>query len=288
MDLSEIGQVLAAGLTNGAIYALVALGFTLVFAVRGFLNLLQGEFVVLAGLLTVALSEWLGVPLLPSIALSIAICAALGALFERMTLSPTRRLSPDAAVMVTVGGAFTARGAAMVIFGRDPLSLPSFSGERPLVVADIAIATQSFWIFGTLVVTSLLLWWFFEKTYVGKAMQACAQNPTGAQLSGIDLKRVSVIAFVTSAVLGAIAGVVVAPLNFVTYDEGLGISITSFIAAALGGLGSYPGAVAGGLLLGLAESLSAAFISSEFKDVVSFVVLLVVLLFRPNGIFRRA
>ncbi len=288
MDLSEIGQVLAAGLTNGAIYALVALGFTLVFAVRGFLNLLQGEFVVLAGLLTVALSEWLGVPLLPSIALSIAICAALGALFERMTLSPTRRLSPDAAVMVTVGGAFTARGAAMVIFGRDPQSLPSFSGERPLVVADIAIATQSFWIFGTLVVTSLLLWWFFEKTYVGKAMQACAQNPTGAQLSGIDLKRVSVIAFVTSAVLGAIAGVVVAPLNFVTYDEGLGISITSFIAAALGGLGSYPGAVAGGLLLGLAESLSAAFISSEFKDVVSFVVLLVVLLFRPNGIFRRA
>lgn len=288
MDLSGIGQIGIAGLTQGAIYALVAVGLSLVFSVRGFLNLLQGEFVILAGLVTIAFSEWLGMPLPAAIAIAVVICALVGVFFERSALSPDRRLSPETAMMVTVGGAFAIRGAAMVLFGRDPLSLASFSGERPIVVKHLAIATQSFWIFGALVLTSLTLWWFFEKTFLGKALQACAQNLTGAQLSGIDPRRMSTITFLASAVLGAIAGVVATPLNFASYDEGLGISIKGFIAAALGGVGSFPGAVAGGLLLGLAESLSAAFISSEFKDVVSFVLLLVLLLFRPNGLFRRA
>ena len=287
-DFHQLAQVLAAGLTNGAIYALVALGFSLVFSVSGFLNLVQGEFVVLSGLLTVALTEWFGVPLIPAIASAIAGCVLFGAVFQRLTLSPDRRLSADAALMVTVGGAFVARGVAMVLFGREPLSLPSFSGERPIFIADVAIATQSIWIFAALLVTTVTLWWFFEKTYVGKAMQACAQNPNGASLVGIELNRIAMISFVVSAILGAIAGAVAAPLNFVSFDEGLSVSIKGFIAAVIGGLGSYPGSVAGGLVLGVAEALGAAFISSEFKDVISFVALLVLLLFRPNGIFRRA
>lgn len=287
-DFHQLAQVLAAGLTNGAIYALVALGFSLVFSVSGFLNLVQGEFVVLSGLLTVALTEWFGVPLIPAIASAIAGCVLFGAVFQRLTLSPDRRLSADAALMVTVGGAFVARGVAMVLFGREPLSLPSFSGERPIFIADVAIATQSIWIFAALLVTTVTLWWFFEKTYVGKAMQACAQNPNGASLVGIKLNRIAMISFVVSAILGAIAGAVAAPLNFVSFDEGLSVSIKGFIAAVIGGLGSYPGSVAGGLVLGVAEALGAAFISSEFKDVISFVALLVLLLFRPNGIFRRA
>lgn len=288
LDISQLAQVLAAGLTNGAIYALAALGFSLVFSVSGFLNLVQGEFVVLSGLLTIALTEWFGVPLIPAIAAAIAGCTICAAMFQHLTLSPKRRLSPDAALMVTLGGAFVFRGTAMILFGRDAQALPSFSGERPIVIGDIAIATQSLWIFGTLAASTLLLWLFFEKTYAGKAMQACSQSSVGAALVGIEIKRVSLLAFMLSAALGAVAGVVVAPLNFVTFDDGLGISIKGFIAAVIGGLGSYPGSVAGGIILGVAESLGAAFISSEFKDLISFAALLLLLLLRPNGFFQKS
>jgi len=283
-DWAQIAQVLMAGLTNGAIYALVALGFSLVFSVSGYLNLVQGEFVVIGGLVTIALTEWLSVPLMPAIATAVIVCGVFGLLLQRLCLSPSRRLTPDAGLIVTLGGAFIARGGAMVIFGKDPLSLPSFSGERPVIFGEVVIATQTFWILATLIISSGVLWWFFNKTYTGKAMRACAQSPTGARLVGIDLKQMASITFVASALLGGIAGVVVAPLSFVSYDEGLAIGIKGFIAAIFGGLGSYPGAVLGGLILGLGEAFGAAYVLSQFKDAIAFVALLVVLLIRPNGI----
>jgi branched-chain amino acid transport system permease protein len=283
-DWVEIAQVLIAGLTNGAIYALIALGLSLIFSVSGYLNLVQGEFVVIGGLVTIALTQWLGLPLVPAIAAGVIVSGVFGYLLQRLFLSPTRRLTPDAALIVTLGGAFIARGGAMVIFGKDPLALPSFSGERPVILGDVVIDTQTFWILATLVLSSIALWWFFNKTYTGKAMRACAQSPTGARLVGIDLKKMAAITFVASALLGGAAGVVVAPLNFMSYDEGLAIGIKGFIAAIFGGLGSYPGAVLGGLILGLGEALGAAYISSQFKDAIAFVALLIVLLIRPNGI----
>lgn len=283
-EWAQIAQVLVAGLTNGSIYALIALGFSLVFAVGGYLNLVQGEYVVIGGLVTIALTEWMGVPMIPAVLAAVIAACVFGYVLQKLSLSPSRRLSPDAALIVTLGGAFIARGGAMVIFGKDPLALPSFSGERPVIWNDVVVATQSFWIIGTLAIASASLWWFFSRTYTGKAMRACAQNPTGARLVGIDLRRMAVMAFVTSALLGGVAGVVVAPMNFVTYDEGLAIGIKGFIAAIFGGLGSYPGALLGGLILGLGESLGAAYLSSQFKDAIAFVALLVVLLLRPNGL----
>lgn len=283
-DWAQIAQVLIAGLTNGAIYALIALGFSLIFSVSGYLNLVQGEFVIIGGLVTIALTEWLGVPIIPAIVAAVGVAGIFGYLLQRLCLSPSRRLTPDAALIVTLGGAFIARGGAMVIFGKDPLALPSFSGERPVILGDVVIATQTFWILAALVLSAGLLSWFFNKTYTGKAMRACAQSPTGAALVGIDLKHMAVIAFVASALLGGVAGVVVAPLNFVSYDEGLAIGIKGFIAAIFGGLGSYPGAVLGGVILGLGESLGAAYLSSQFKDAIAFLALLVMLLIRPNGI----
>jgi len=274
-----------AGLTSGSIYALVALGFTMIFAVSGFISLLQGEYVILGGLIAIALSQWLGLPLPVAILAAVAGASLFGAIFQRLTLSPKRNLSPDAALIVTLGGAFVARGTAMVVFGKDPLSLPSFSGERPVAFGEVVVATQAFWIIGTLAAIAAALWAFFALTYTGKAMRACSQNATGARLVGIDLNAMGFISFVASAAIGAIAGVVIAPLNFVSYDEGLAVGIKGFIAAVLGGLGSYPGAVAGGILLGLAEGLSAAYISSQFKDAIAFVILLVLLLFRPGGLW---
>lgn len=283
-EWAQIAQVLIAGLTNGSIYALVALGFSLIFSVSGYLNLVQGEYVIVGGLVTIAMTEWWGVPLVPAILAAVLVACIFGYLLQRLSLSPNRKLTPDAALIITLGGAFIARGGMMVGFGKDPLALPSFSGERPIIWGDVVVATQSFWILGTLVVSSGSLWWFFNRTYTGKAMRACAQSPTGARLVGIDLKHMSIVAFVTSALLGGLAGVMVAPLNFVAYDEGLAIGIKGFIAAIFGGLGSYPGAVLGGIILGLGEGLGAAYLSSQFKDAIAFVALLVVLLIRPNGL----
>jgi branched-chain amino acid transport system permease protein len=283
-DMTQLGQIVVGGLTNGAIYALIALGFSLVFAVNGYLNLLQGEYVVLGGLIAIGLSQAFEINLAVTITASVAITTAFAVLVQVLTLSPRRKLSPDAALIITLGAAFVARGLAMVVFGKDALSLQSFSGERPVTVGDVAISTQSIWILGTLVLASGLLWWFFSRTFIGKAMLACAQSPTGARLVGINLAHVSVVAFATSAALGALAGVVAAPMTFMTYDEGLGFGIKGFIAAVFGMLGSYPGAVVGGLALGLMEAATAGYISSQFKDALAFCAVLLLLLLRPGGL----
>ena len=280
----NLSQIVVAGVSNGAIYALVALGFCLVYSVSRYLNLLQGEFVVGGGLVTVWLTEVHGWPLAPAGLVAVLVVCAVGMVFQRLTLSPTRRLAPDVALMVTFGGSYVLRGVAMVLFGKDALSLPSFSGEAPILVGDVAISTQSLWIVGTLIIASVALWSFFNHTMTGKAMLACAENPNGAQLVGIDLRSMSMRAYAVAGLIGAAAGVVAAPLTFVSYDGGLSMALKGFIAAIFGGLGSYPGAVVGGIAVGLLEAMAAGYISSEFKDALAFGALLLLLLVRPHGI----
>ncbi len=283
--LDNVFQVLAAGLGNGAMYALVALGFGLVYSVSRYLNLLQGEFVILGGLGTIWLTEVQGWPLLPAAAAAVAGTCAAGMVFQRLALSPSRKLAPDVALMVTFGGVYVVRGISMVLFGKDALSLPSFSGEAPIMLGKVAISTQTLWVIAALALTSGLLWAFFRYTVVGKAMLACAENPNGAQLVGIDLRAMALRAYALAATIGAIAGVVAAPLTSVAYDGGLSAALHGFIAAIFGGLGSYPGAVVGGLVVGLLEAVATGYISSEFKDAVTFGALLLLLLVRPQGIF---
>lgn len=277
-------QILVAGLINGAMYALVALGFGLVYSVSRYLNLLQGEFVIGGGLVTIWLSEIHGWHLVPAGVVAVVAVCLVGMLFQRLTLSPSRRLAPDVALMVTFGGVYVMRGLSMVLFGKDAQSLPSFSGEAPVFVGKVAISTQALWIVGTLGIASLALWAFFSRTLAGKAMLACAENPNGAQLVGIDLRTMATRSYAVAGLLGAVAGVVAAPLTFVSYDGGLSASLHGFIAAIFGGLGSYPGAVIGGLAVGLLEAVATGYISSEFKDAVTFGALLLLLLVRPQGI----
>ena len=281
----HFGQVSAAGLTNGAIFALIALGFSLVFSVNGFLNLAQGEFVTLSGLSTVVMTATYHIALPVAAVVAIVLSMLLGALFERLALSPGRRISADTALIVTLGGAFFFHGADMVIFGKDALSLPAFSGEAPILLGGIAISTQSLWIAGTLIIATAALWCFFRFTFVGKAMLACAQSPTGARLVGIDLAQISTLTYAASSGLGALAGVVVAPLTFVSANGGLAFGIEGFIAALLGGIGSFTGAVLGGLILGLGQAFAAGYLSSQFKEALTFAALLIVLLIRPSGLF---
>lgn len=286
--IDNILQVLSAGLGNGAMYALVALGFGLVYSVSRYLNLLQGEFVVLGGLVTIWLSEIHQWHVSLAALAAIAVTCVVGVVFQRLTLSPARRLAPDVALMVTFGGVYVVRGIAMVLFGKDPVSLPSFSGEAPIMVGNIAISTQTLWVIATLAVISFGLWAFFNRTVTGKAMLACAENPNGAQLVGIDLGSMATRTYLLAAMIGAAAGVVAAPLTSVSYDAGLSAALHGFIAAIFGGLGSYPGAVVGGLVVGVLEAVATGYVSSEFKDAVTFGALLLLLLVRPHGIFGHA
>jgi branched-chain amino acid transport system permease protein len=189
--------------------------------------------------------------------------------------------------MVTFGGAYVFRGICLVLFGKDSLSMQSFSGEAPLLVGNVAISPQTLWVLLSLAVVSAGLWAFFHRTVFGKAMLACADNPAGAQLVGIDLRVMAVGAFVVAGAIGALAGVVSAPLSFVSYDGGLSLTLKGFIAAVLGGIGSYPGAVLGGLLIGLLEAFSARYLSSEFKEALAFGALLLLLVVRPHGILGK-
>jgi branched-chain amino acid transport system permease protein len=285
--MTEFFQISVAGISSGATYALVALGFSLVYSVSRILNLVQGEFMVSAALVTIWLLEAQGWPLLAAAVVGIAVTSALAVAFHRMTLLPSRGLAPDVALMVTFGGAYVFRGICLVLFGKDSLSLQAFSGEAPLVVADVAISPQTLWALLALAVVSVGLWAFFQRTVLGKAMLACADNPAGAQLVGIDLKTMAVGAFAVAAAIGALAGIVSAPLSFVSYDAGLGLTLKGFIAAVFGGIGSYPGAVVGGILIGLLEAFSARYLSSEYKEALAFGALLLLLLVRPRGILGK-
>ena len=285
--LDNLFQILFAGLGNGAMYALVALGFGLVYSVSRYLNLLQGEFVIIGGLATIWLTEIQKWHFVPAGVMAVVVTCLVGMLFQWLTLSPYRKLGPDVALMVTFGGVYVLRGIAMVLFGKDALSLPSFSGEAPVFIGNVAISTQTLWVVGTLTITSAGLWAYFNRTLTGKAMLACAENPNGAQLVGIDLGSMAMRTYVLATAIGAIAGVVSAPLTSVSYDGGLSAALHGFIAAIFGGLGSYPGAVVGGLVVGLLEAVATGYISSEFKDAVTFGALLLLLTVRPNGIFGR-
>jgi branched-chain amino acid transport system permease protein len=278
-DILQFAQILIAGLTDGAIYALVALGFSLVFAVSGYVNLMQGEFVVLGGLIAIALSEAM-FPLPVVLIGAVLGTTVFAAIVQWLVLSPNRNLSADSALIITIGAALVARGVAMISFGKDPLSLSAFSGERPIFLGPVPVSTQSLWIAGTLLMASLGLWCFFRFTYIGKAMLACAQSPVGARLVGINLAFVSLVTFATSAALGALAGAVVAPLTMITFDEGLNFGIKGFIAAVFGTLGSFPGAVFGGLALGLMESFVAGYVSSQYRDAFTFCAVLLLLFVR--------
>jgi len=214
------------------------------------------------------------------------VLSAVGVLFERLAIRPARNQSMTVLLVITLGVSLFLRGAAEVIWGRDPMSLPSFSGDQPLPVGGVAIQPQSLWILGGLLVTGVVLWLFLERTVIGKAMLASAENQAAARMIGIDTQAMSRLGFALSAAVGALAGILVAPSTFITYNGGTLIGLKGFVAATILGMGSLPGAIAGGLMLGVLEALSAGFVSSQYKDATAFVVLIVALLLR-SGLDKR-
>jgi branched-chain amino acid transport system permease protein len=283
MNSGELLQFVASGLQNGAVYALVALGFTLVYASTGIINFAQGEFFMLGGMLAVA-GVRAGLPLPFAVLASVAGTAAIGLLFERVALRPRRSSGPLVLIIITIGGSMVMKSLARHAFGPNELSLAPFTPGDPIAIGGASIDPQVLWIWGLTIVAVVGLTFLYSKTKLGRAMRACSLSHDAARLMGIDTARVVMISFGLAAALGALGGVAVAPLTQTAFDVGSRAGLKGFAAAILGGLGNPLGAVVGGLVLGVLESLSVAFISSTYKDAISLVVLLAVLFLRPQGI----
>lgn len=278
----ELAQYLASGLVVGGVYALIGLGFVIVYSVTRIINFAQGEMVMLGALGTVTLVErGLGVPL--ALTLTVVGVAALGAALERVAVHPLRAAPALTILILTIGASIALRGVALVAWGTDPFALPAFSAGPPVRILGAVVVRQGLWVLAVAVVVFALLWAFFTRTYPGTALRACAVNPRAARLMGIRVDRMFVLAFALAGALGAIAGAVIAPITYATYDMGLMLGLKGFVAAVLGGLVSPPGAIVGGFLLGVLESLAAGFVSSGYKDAVAFVILIALALAQVAG-----
>jgi branched-chain amino acid transport system permease protein len=281
---SQLLQYVVTGITVGSLYAMVAIGFNIIYNVTEVINLAQGEFVMLGGLVMVFVHVSLGVPLVLAFCLTVVLVTAVGILLDRLAIRPIRNPSVLTLIIATVGASIVIKGAAMLIWGKDPFDLPAFSGRTPILFGGASIQPQYLWIIGFLIAVAIGLTFFFNKTIVGKAMNACADNPNAARLVGINVQHMVLLSFALSAAIGAVAGITMTPIALMEYDRGAMLAVKGFGAAILGGLGSFGGAICGGLILGLIESLGAGLLSSGYKDAYALIVLLAVLFLRPSGI----
>lgn len=277
-------QFFMSGLTVGAVYALVALGFTIIYNASDVVNFAQGEFVMIGGMVTV-FAVAAGMPLPVAAATAIVTAVAVGLLLHRLAIEPARGASPVVLIIITIGGAFAIRGVAQVVFDKQFHKLPGFSGETPIMVLGASILPQTFWVIGGAAIIVLAVTLFFDRTMMGKAVLATAANRLAARLVGINTSVVMALSFGLSAAIGALAGLLVTPITLTSFDVGTMLALKGFAAVVLGGLGSPTGAVVGGLILGLCEAFAAGYISSTYKDAVAFLVMIGVLLVMPNGLF---
>ncbi len=277
-------QFIFSGMTVGAVYALVALGFTIIYNASDVVNFAQGEFVMLGGMITV-FTYMAGVPLPLAAVLAIVATAAVGVALNKLAIEPARGAPVVSLIIITIGASILIRGAAQLIFDKQLHRFPAFSGDAPLRVMGATILPQSLWVIGGAILVFVGLWLFFTRTLTGKAVLATANNRVAAQLVGINTNWVMTLSFGLSAAIGAFAGVLVTPITLVSYDIGVGLALKGFAGAMLGGMGNPKGALVGGLLLGLLEAMTAGYLSSQYKDAVAFIVILAVLFVMPHGLF---
>jgi branched-chain amino acid transport system permease protein len=280
----QLLQYVVTGVTTGAIYALLAVGFVVIYNVTGVINFAQGESAMLGALLMVQFSSRLAWPLPVAFLLTLILVTAIGALLYGLAIRPARGASPASLIIITIGASIALRGAALMIWGTNSYLLPAFTPSPPLRLGSAVLRSQSLWVMGTTLVAVTGLYFFFQRTMAGKAMRACAVNRLAAQLMGISQVQMGALAFGLGAALGAVAGTVIAPITYATYDMGTMLGLKGFVAAIIGGLTNPWGAVAGGLLLGVLEAVGAGVISSGAKDAIAFAVLVAILLFRPSGL----
>jgi branched-chain amino acid transport system permease protein len=283
--VTDFVQLTFSGLAVGAVYALIAVGFVAVFTVSEVINLAQGELAALAGLVAIsAAGEGFGLPL--AIAVGVATVTIVSVLLERLTIAPVKKLTTLTSIILTLGVSTALKALMLLIWGPDARSLAAFGGQD-LVVGGVSIRAQELWILGIAAVVAAAVWVFYERTMVGKALRACSEQPVAARLVGISPRFATMLAFGLAGLTAGIAGVISSPVYLSSWDGGLTLGLKGFVAATLGGLVSIRGALVGGLVLGVVESLVAGYVDSGLRDAVAFVVLIVVLVVRPAGLAAR-
>ncbi len=284
--MPELLQFLLSGITVGAVYALVALGFTIIYNASDVVNFAQGEFVMLGGMITVFASA-AGLPLPLAAFIAIIATAGVGVALNKLAIEPARGAPVVSLIIITIGASIFIRGAAQLVFDKQIHRFPAFSGDQPIAIGGATILPQSLWVIAGALAVFFCLWLFFTRTLIGRAVLATANNRVAAQLVGINTNYVMTLSFAMSAAIGALAGVLVTPITLTSYDVGLALALKGFAAAMLGGMGNPKGALVGGLLLGVLEAMTAGYISSQYKDAAAFVVILAVLFAMPQGLFGR-
>lgn len=284
------------GIRGGSIYGLVGLGFVVIFSVTGVINFAQGEFVMLGAMFCASFYA-LDVPLPPplklvvAIILTVIIVTLVGVILERAAISPARARGAHIVtlIIITIGFTIAVRATALLIWGSRAKIVPAFTNLQQTDVIfrpfGLTLSAQSLWIWGTVALVLAALYYFFERTMMGKAFRACAINPRAAELMGINPGRMSLLSFSLAAAVGAVGGIVFGAATRPQYDMGLVFGLKGFVAAIMAGMVNPLGAVLGGLILGVAENVGTGVTGLYgYKDLIAIVILILILLFRPQGI----
>ncbi|RKX89301.1 MAG: branched-chain amino acid ABC transporter permease [Spirochaetes bacterium] len=285
MTSEQILQYIFSGITVGSIYALVAIGYNIIYNTTGIINLAQGEFVMLGGMIAFSLSQIMS--LVPAVVLAVLITGAVGSLIEIVIIRRMKKSSVLGMIVVTIGISIIIREIALFIWDEQIRALRFFTGNEisSIDVFGARISPQVLWIVGVTALIVIALYLFFRFTLTGQAMRACSSNTRAAKLCGIRTSQMVNLSFMLAAGIGALGGCLVSPLTQTHYAMGSELAIKGFIVAILGGLGNPMAAVAAGLLLGLIESFSISFLPMVYKDVISILILLVILVLKPSGLF---
>ncbi len=282
--MTDFFQFLVNGLVSGGIYAIVAIGFVTIYQVSKVINLAQGEFLMLGGLIAVTL---LGTGMSYGLAfvLSVLMVTLIGMLLQRFVVRYGPMSNQISLIILTIGLSILIRGVASMFWGKDAYALAPFTSNEPITFSGISMAQQSLWVILAVLLLLFVFWFLMNKTLLGKKMYACSVNLLATRLMGINPNKMALLAFAMSAASGAIAGIAIAPLNVTSYDVGVMLGIKGFSAAILGGLQNPIGVTAAGFLIGLVEAFGAGLISSGLKDAIVFLLIIGVLMIKPTGLF---
>jgi branched-chain amino acid transport system permease protein len=282
-----IGQLVASGLALGSIYALIALSLVLINKATDVVNFAQGEMAMFGTFICFALLTQTGLPLVAVLVLAVPIGALLGAVTERVAMRPLQAAPQVNALIATIGLWMIFHHAAGWIWGYDPVRFPSLFSPEPVDVLGARIAQNSLGIMGVSLLVVMLLYLFFEHTRAGIAMRAASMNRRAAQLMGVNVGRVALVSWTLATAISVVSGFLVAPLTFLDFEMMFAVLLKAFAGAILGGFNSLPGAVVGCLVIGVVENLFVAYVSTAFRDTFAFGIIILVLMFRPQGLFTR-
>jgi len=285
--LETLTSQVVSGLATGCIYAMVALGFVLIFKATDVVNFAQGEFIMASGFMSYTLLIRYGLPYWLVLVLTIPLSGVMGVVLERIVVRPILDAPIFSIVIATIGASTVMRSSAGIVYGYDVLPLPTFFSKDPIHLGILSFTRMDVGVIGSSLLIMAVLYVFFQYTKTGTAMRATAQSQIAARLMGVSVHRIFSVTWAISAGISGIAGVLIAPIIYLDPNLGI-IGVKAFAGAVLGGFGNIPGAIVGGMLLGVLENLSGYFFNAGIKQISTYILLILVLIVKPSGLFGAA